>query len=163
MSAPRLPEEFDDLEFRVVEEHWNDYEMSDGFRMIARPVLIKVMRPRSPRPQPPQPQRQLGIATQDLFIVTAAGGPRGPPSPLRPEEISGQVPVDRVPLRIERSNERWNIYEVPGTGDLIRIRLMVTDVFRVPNRFDRFGYPALIIISALVTNIRRGAGAPLTA
>jgi hypothetical protein len=99
-------------------------------------------------------QTQIGVATQDIFIARALGQ-RGPPSPLRPEEISGQVSVERRPLRIEQDNEPWNIYEVQQAGERIRTRLMITDIFLVPNRFDNFGYPALIIQSGVMTNIEQ--------
>jgi hypothetical protein len=148
MSAQQLPPDYEDLEFRVTEENWNDYELQGGYTLKARSVLLKVMRVRGPQPG----QDQIGTAGQDIFIVTSAPR-RGPPSPLTPQEVSGLIDVTRRVLRIERSNELWNVYEVPRTGNVIRTRLMITDISVVENRFDNFGYPAMIIRSGVITNV----------
>lgn len=160
MSSPQtLPPDYEDLEFRVTEENWNEYELQGGYTIKARTVLIKVMRVTGPQPG----QTQIGTASQDIFVVTSSPLPRGPPSPLRPEETSGQIAVTRRPLRIERSNELWNIYEIPLTGDRIRTKLTVADMFIVENRYDNFGYPAFVIQSGVLTNYERGMNRPQTA
>lgn len=57
---------------------------------------------------------------------------------------------------MQRTRKVWNVYEVPISGDRIRTRLMIIDVYLVPNRFDIFGYPVLIIQSGAMNNIERG-------
>ena len=151
MSPQQLPPDYEDLDFRMIEEKWNEYELQGGYMVKGRTILLKVM-----MVYRQQGQTQIGTATQETFVVTSAPGNRGIPSPLRQEEISGRVNVTRRPLRIDRNNEPWNIYELPRTGDRIRTRLMVTDMFVVENRYDNFGYPAFIVQSGVITNIEKG-------
>jgi hypothetical protein len=146
----QTPNGAEELYFQVIEERWNEYELQYGIFLNARTVLYKVFGIRGPNPG----QTQIKVATQNIFS-TRTLGQRGPPSPMRPEEISGQVEVERRPLRIERGNEPWNIYVVPQVEERIRTRLMIKDVFLVPNRFDNFGYPALIIQAEVTINIEQ--------
>ena len=158
MAANQLPLDYEDLEFKVQEENWNDYEIQGGIRLLARSILVKVMRRKALTPE----ALELGSASQDVFITLASDEPRGPPSPLTAEEVSGRVKIDKIRMRIVRSNELWNTYEIVRTGDRIRTKLSVIDVYRVPNRFDKFGYPALIITSGVQVAFERRAEGALT-
>lgn len=144
-NIQEIPHDAEDLEFEVIEEGWNKYELESGIYLLARTVLIKVFHIKGPN----LGQTQLGPATHDIFI-SKTRGEKGPPSPLMPEEISGQIKVERRQLRINKSDEVWNKYKLTKTGERIRTRVTITDVFLVPKRFDVFGYPAVIIESGVM-------------
>lgn len=38
------PRDFDELEFSIEEERWNEYELNDGARVQGRVVLTKILR-----------------------------------------------------------------------------------------------------------------------
>ena len=48
MAANQFPLDYEDLEFKVQEENWNDYEIQGGIRLLAWSILVKVMRRKAP-------------------------------------------------------------------------------------------------------------------
>jgi hypothetical protein len=44
MSIQNLPEEFEELDFLIEEEGWNEYDLQDGSRIRARVFLKKINR-----------------------------------------------------------------------------------------------------------------------
>lgn len=150
MAAQPFLNDEEVLEFEVIEEPWNEYEFNDGSKMRARLIINRMSRKNKVSP--------ISVSSQNIFTITTSRDKRGPPSPLRPEEISGQVPVEKTPVKIITSNERWNAYRVVRDDQTLKVKLLVAEVFRVVNRFDQFGEPAYIVQSGIVVGIPSKAG-----
>src|SRR3990172_8168031 len=70
------------LDFDVLEEHWNDYELEDNSKLRGRVIVTRVAR------RPGMPTGQYDLSFQTVFIITAPLEGRGSPGPpLSPEEI----------------------------------------------------------------------------
>jgi len=148
--------ELEDLDYNGIEKDWNEYELSDGIRMKGRAVVIKITRlpsdvaSRFPPPPGASPQAEpYGFATQNIFVVRGRQEDRGPPSPLAPEEVQRPSLV-KIPLEILKSDEKWTNYTILKTGKILKLKLMVHSVYRVPNRHDNQGEPAVIINSGII-------------
>jgi len=150
---PEFNRNFEVMDFEMLEEPWNDYEFSDGTRMKGRLILTRIQRDNRTAP--------MNFTIQNLLVITTDTLHRGPPSPLTPQEISGQIPVQRMAIRVERSDEHWNRYLIRNTRQYVRARMIVSDVYRVVNRFDQFGEPAYIVQSGMIAAPPEDAG-PLT-
>ena len=134
---PPLPDEFEDLDFTIVEENWNEYELQNGDRIKARIILHKLVR------DPNNPNNYAVRSSAPMYSVIAPIANRG-------EKNNEPIPSDyntlqRYEIRISNSNERWNLYRILRTGQTIRLRLTVTAIYRATDRFDRDGLPFYLV------------------
>ena len=145
MSVERFVRE---LEFEPLDERWNEYELLDEnvyVRLKGRIILLKILQlPGS------KPSRRLKL--HRIFVVSSSrkGRPMKPPSPNELKTL------EKYPVEIVSSREPWNIYKIAETGEIIRVKLIVTDVFRVRGRYDADGEPYYVIQSGSL--ISRGKG-----
>lgn len=145
------PDEVDTLEFNITKEDWNVYEFKDGTKLKGRIFLTRITEQKNPRlPNDLKPNEifgQYGISIQNNFQVFALPHKKGTPTlPLPPvEKITNQ---EKEEIEILTSNEPWNVYEIIKNGMIIRIKLVVSEVFKVKNTFDQFGEPYFIVKSA---------------
>lgn len=134
---PQLPDDFEDLDFEVVEEHWNEYELSSGDRIRGRIIIIKIIR------DPNNPNNYSVRSSQPQYAVTAPTANRGPRNnEPAPHEINT---LPSFEVRITSNNERWNIYRILRTGQILRVRLTVTAIRRAADRFDGDGIPFYLV------------------
>lgn len=64
----------------------------------------------------------------------------------------GQPPKDAVLMNIQRNDERWNVYELDD-GATVKLRTLVTEIWRIENEFDAEGNPIYVIKSKNVTDV----------
>ena len=133
------PKDTEVLDFEIVEERWNEYELADETKLRARIILTRVMRPRF------GPTGQFGFSFESFFRVTAPREKRGEQMQIPAREEWAALPKE--PVRITTTNEPWNRYRIPETGDVIQLKLVVSEVFRVKDRFDQFGEPFYMVTS----------------
>jgi hypothetical protein len=50
------------------------------------------------------------------------------------------------PVRVLTYNEPWNVYRVVKTGDIIKLKMVVSEVYRVRDIYDQNGEPYYIVI-----------------
>lgn len=140
--------ELREVEFEPIEEKWNEYEILDEnvyVRLRGRIILMRLLKTSSLKPQ-------YQMKFHKVFVVSSPR--KGPPMKLLPpSEIQR---LEKYPVEIISSREPWNIYKITETGELFRVKLIVTDIYRVKNLYDPEGQPYYIIQSGpLVT---RGKG-----
>lgn len=139
MSVQQYPEDFEELDFSIEEEHWNEYELSDGSRIKARTLLKKIIR------NPNTPEEMAFDIQPPIYVVYAPIANRGPRNnPPQEHEFNT---LHSYEVRIRRPEEQWNRYRILRTGHLIRIRLMVTEIRRIADRFDATGLPFYLVTS----------------
>jgi len=148
--APPLapPEDFEVLEFEVLEEDWNKYELEDYTLIKARLIPTRIERPKR------GPAAQVSISATPIFSVFAQKrGPRGETPPQETWQT-----LEKIPVKIITSSEPWNKYRIPKTGDVIQVKLIVSEVFRVKDKFDNFGEPFYILThSQVVSPVTKGS------
>jgi hypothetical protein len=143
LIAP-LPGDFDYVDFVIEKEDWSNYELKDGVHMKGRIIILKLGRNRN------APPGEYTIQSQNIFVTFAPKEERGLPSTPPP---AGQIPKEKlIPVEVVSSNEVWNVYRILNTGDRVKVKLVVTDVFRVKGQFDQNGEPYYIVTSGLMVS-----------
>lgn len=144
------PKDTEVLDFEVVEEKWNKYELADLTVLRARIILTRIMTARF------GPVGQYGISAQTIFAATAPPEKRGQPMQIPPAPEWESMPKD--PVKILTNSEPWNKYRIPKSGDVLQVKLVVTEVFRVKDQYDNFGEPFYIVTSGpLVSPATKGS------
>lgn len=139
MPTGPLPLDFEDLEFETLEENWNEYELPNQTKARGKFVAMRIIKDRR-NPDP----NVLGISGQNLFVVTAPVEQRGPPNPLTPEEIQR---TDYPRINPITANEKWNRYRINKTGAILKVKLVLNEVYRVQGKYDNDGMPSYIFNS----------------
>lgn len=138
-AGPPLPLDFENLEFETLEENWNEYELPNQTKARGKLVVLRIaIDSRNPNPN------ALAISGQNLFVVTAPVEQRGAPSPLTPDEIRRTDYPRVTPLT---SNERWNRYRIIKTGMVLKVKLILNEIYRVQGRYDNDSMPSYLFNS----------------
>lgn len=138
MSTP-LPGDFVDVDFQIEKEDWNTYELNDYVKIKGRLIVLRVSRDKK--------SGQYSAQTQNIFVTFAPSHLKGPPS--TPPAIDNIDKSKMIPVEIVHSNEIWNIYKITTTGERIKVKLIVTDVFKIKDTYDQFGQPFYLIKSGV--------------
>lgn len=140
MAITAFNPNYKSYEFDVIKEDWNEYELKDNTRMKSRMVLTRIIK------RDTTPPGQYEINGQPIFVVTTDPSRRKAPTPpLTGDEIqllNQPGPNElKIPTEVLTSAERWNQYRIIATDEVLRIKLVLIDVFRVPNKYDELGEP----------------------
>ncbi|MBN4046082.1 hypothetical protein JYT57_00190 [Nitrosarchaeum koreense] len=133
-----LPDDFEQLEFSVEDESWNEYELSDGTRIKARIILKRISK------DPNNPKSLMFDLVPPFFTVLTPSANRGERD-NEPHPSEGQL--SNFEVKIIRSDEKMNLYRILKTGELLRIKLSVAKISRATGRFDKDGLPYYLINS----------------
>jgi len=140
---------FEEIDFEPITEKWNNYFLSDGTRIRARVILLKLLAPLGRVDRYIVPGSQLQAKTQNIFVVSAPSHLKGRPgAPLSTDEV-GKALERGTFVEVRECEERWNEYKIVQTGEIFKIKLVVSDVYRLPDRFDSEGEPIYIIRNTL--------------
>lgn len=148
-TAVRVQERrLEELDFEPIEERWNEYELLDEnvyVRLRGRIILVKLFRN-------PAGKSQYGMKLHKVFAVSSPrkGVPMKPPTPAEIKKM------EKYPVEIVSSREPWNIYKVVRTGELLRVKLIVTDVYRLRGYYDSEGEPFYVIHSGSLVSKGKG-------
>lgn len=136
---PAIPDEFEDLDFIIIEEQWNEYELQDNSRIKARSILQKIFgNPHDPN----------GIMCQFVPVIMAIYSTianRGERNNQPNEAEYGTLPSYEV--KILRSHEPWNIYRILKTGQEVRTKHIALKIKRLTDRYNSNGEPFYLLFS----------------
>lgn len=136
MSNPAptgYPDEFEDLDFEIVNESWNEYELNDGVTIRARTILKKIV------VDPNDPTKYAFDLHPIISTVYAPLALRGEKNNHpKPEEYNTLANYEVEP---KRSDEKFNVYRILKSGDTFKLKLVVTKFLRLSDRFDKDGLP----------------------
>jgi hypothetical protein len=138
-----MPRDYEEMEFSIEEERWNEYELNDGARIRGRVILQKIVR------DPNNPNRFSFKFGNVMWVVFAPAHMRGEPSP-NPQDLAN---AQRYQVHINNSNELWNVYRVIRTGQVLRIKLEVVNVSRYTDRYDADGMPIYNVENGVAINM----------
>jgi hypothetical protein len=133
MSRSNISNEFEELDFLIEEEGWNEHELADGSRIKARTFLKKIIR------DPNDPNNYRFDIQRPIYVVYAPPQNRGERN--NPPKMEESSRLANYEVRTIRNDEPWNRYRILRTGQTIRLRLTVTEFRRVTDRFDGEGLP----------------------
>lgn len=139
--------ELTELDFDVLKEPWNVYQLEEGPILRTKYVLTRVVRKR-------EEGGRFGYAFKGRNIVSLSHFPpelRGPPSPriYSPEELQASIIDDDV--RYSTIVEEWNEY-IAEDGASIRVKLVVVKVSRT-DKTDRDGEPIYLVQTSVLPQI----------
>jgi hypothetical protein len=131
-----------ELDFEVIKEPWNKYNLMDGSNLKTKTVLMKVS-----RRTPEQGKPSYNIRSKNL--VTAYNVPdnlKGPPAkgPVPPQDLKS---VKKQEVGFSTLYEGWAEYLVED-GTRIRIKSSLMEVFRT-ERTNADGEPIYIMGNSL--------------
>lgn len=141
-----------DIEFEIIKENWNEYELSDGAILKTKLVLGKVL-------CPPGATLETTVAfnfqTQNMIIAYVPTKMKGTPigRHLTPEEIRDSIVED---LDFEPKKEVWNEYKLPNNIN-IKLKLMLTRVAKT-DKFAPDGAPIYATSTQVVPRIKLPKG-----
>jgi hypothetical protein len=144
--------QFEEIDFEPEKESWNVYELGDKSVIKIRTILFKLLKSIKPNIQqtlaqqlPETKTMELQAKFQNIVTVTKASptlmGKPTPPVP--PDEL---MKLDKVEVPYTPYLEDWNVYRLPD-GTKLKIKLVVSTVFRIKGRYDELGYPMYAINS----------------
>ncbi|MEM2101321.1 MAG: hypothetical protein QXS98_05280 [Candidatus Nitrosocaldus sp.] len=135
------------IDFDVLNEPWNVYELSDGSRLRARLVLLNVLNT-GQYDNLGKPIYQTAHTT--LFVVRAPKELKGTPTiPLPdPSELLDYVSDVSISKPLI---DNWNTYSLDN-GATLKIKLIITSIKR-SSKYDLFGEPIYVINSQPVVDL----------
>jgi len=151
MSKPMFAA-YEEVNFEIEREVWNIYELDDRSTIKMRCILVKLLKSLTPTPISPPPgipQGAKAMEFQSVFqnIVTVIKTPSelmGTPTlPLSPQELEK---INKIEVGYTPYLEDWNIYGLPD-GSKLKVKLVVSAIYRIPKHYDQFGYPVYFVNS----------------
>jgi len=137
-QSSKLPDDYEEMEYTIENEEWNEYELKDGTRIKGRVILQKMIR------DPNNPDVYNFNVSKPMWIVFASSTLRGAPN-YNPTEKPGA----KFEVHVNRNHEPWNIYRVLKTGQKLRLKLTLTEVSRFVDKFDNNGMPVYDVPSGV--------------
>lgn len=139
--------DLDNIEFNVIKEAWNEYELKDGTKIRGRMFLTRISENKNlPKPElkPGQQVVDYNFAFGKHFEVFAPKDQLGNPTLPLPQvnQINQDLLQEVDPLT---HSEPWNIYEIIKNGTVIKAKLVVSDFYKVKNTFDGLGQPYYVM------------------
>lgn len=139
ISKGRPSPDFDDLDFEIINEGWNEYELAGHTKVRGRAIVTRFVHdPNNPDP------KFISMSSQNVFVITSPIEQRGPPSPLTAQEI--KKPKGGA-IEVTSSNEKWSKYRIKKTGLILKVKLVLHEAYRIDGRFDNDGMPAYVFTS----------------
>ena len=140
--------ELEFLDFKVVEEPWNQYKLEDGSTIRAKVVVQNVMREKGE-------EDSYSFATSNVIAVVPNPKYIGLPSPPLKQGERLESYVEAEDLQIISKTEKWNEYEIPFVGITMRIKGVPVIISRT-KRHDDKGLPIYIAnIQLLIKPIKQ--------
>jgi len=138
-----MPIDFEEMEFTIENEEWNEYELKDGTRIRGRIILNKVIR------DPYNPNVFSFDVSKPVWVVSAPTALRGEPNLDRLERDSSE----KFEVHVNRNHEPWNVYRIVKTDQKVKVKLAATEVNRWADKYDKRGLPVYDIPNQVSFNI----------
>ena len=126
-----MPLDFEDLDFTIQSEEWNEYELKDGAIIRGRIFLSRIQR------DPYDPKNMALDFSTPTWIVRAPTSMRGQTNIVQGQPITGE----KYEVHVDKSHEAWNVYRIIKTGQKLKIKLAVNEVNKFIDKFDLKGMP----------------------
>lgn len=124
----------EEISFKIIKEVWNEYELADGSKIKARIILTRVL-------GNPEIKSMNFEFLNPIFVISSKerGNPGNEPQPHEYDKLPQEEIEIKTPL------EYWNEYELPTLAKKIKIKYVISGIFRLIDRFNNQGYPFYVI------------------
>nr|MDO8079284.1 hypothetical protein [Candidatus Freyarchaeota archaeon] len=140
--------EVTEMDFDVLREPWNVYQLGEGPILRTKYVLTRVVRRK-------EAGGQFGYAFKGQNVVSFSHIPhnlRGEPSQAMYSPMELQASLVNEDVRYSTLSEEWNEY-VTEDGTNIRVKLTVVKISRT-NKTDKDGEPIYLVQTSLLPQIQ---------
>ncbi len=141
-----MPIDFDELDFSIEREFWNEYELKDGVRIRGRLFLTKIIR------DPYNPNEFQFSLSKPIWTVYAPSHLRGDTNIKRE---GNQIVGEKFEVIPEKNNEPWNMYTILKTGQKVKIKLTISEVSQFKNMYDESRMPLFDVPSGAAISISK--------
>ncbi len=141
-SKDPMPIDFEEMEFTIENEEWNEYELKDGVRIRGRIILNKIIR------DPYNPNTFSFDFSRPIWVVFAPTASRGESNWDGIKKDSSKFEV-----HVDRNHEPWNVYRIVKTDQKVKVKLTATEVNRWADKYDKRGLPVYDIPNQVSFNI----------
>jgi len=138
-----MPIDFEEMEFTIENEEWNEYELKDGARIRGRIILNKIIR------DPYNPNTFSFDFSRPIWVVFAPMASRGEPN----WNGIGKDSSKKFEVHVNRNHEPWNVYRIVKTDQKVKVKLTSTEVNRLADKYDKRGLPVYDIPNQVSFNI----------
>ncbi len=138
-----------DIDFDVMREPWNKYELGDGSILKTKCILTKVHK----RLTIGEKTASYGLDSQNVIVVyNVPPNLKGEPSKQTygPKELESSIVQDDI--RYTTISEEWNEY-IAEDGTKVRLKSTVTKVSRT-NKFDKNGNPRYLVRTSVLPQVK---------
>jgi len=136
-QPPKMPKDFEELEFSVEQEEWNRYDLKDGVTIRGRLFLSRIIR------NPYDPKEMSFDFSLPVWVVSAPAALRGELDTRTPAEMQADHSKGpKYEVHINNSHEPWNVYRILKTGQKLKIKLTIQEISRYTDKFDQHGMPS---------------------
>lgn len=136
-----------EINFEIIREPWNFYELEDDIVLKNRLVLKRVFRKKE--------DTGIGysLGSQNLTVITHVPDKlKGPESERKISQVNLREHIVRDNVRFDTLREEWNEY-VTEDGASIRLKLTLVNVAKT-SLYDKEGDPIYIANTSTMANIR---------
>ena len=137
-----MPIDFEEMEFTIENEEWNEYELKDGAKVRGRIILNKIIRD-------PYNQNTFSFdVAKPIWTVFA-------PMALRGESNWDGLKKDssKFEVHVNKNHEPWNVYRIVKTDQKVKVKLTATEVNRWADKYDVKGLPVYDIPTKVTFDI----------
>lgn len=130
-----FPLDYEEMEFKAECEDWNEYELKTGVRIKARISLAKILRNSN------APNNLRADISAPHWAVYAPALLRGIPSTDILADPAQLESKSKYKVPVEKNHEPWNVYTILRTGQELKLKLIVEDVYQFVGVYDHEGCP----------------------
>lgn len=135
------------LEFKVINEPWNEYKLEDQTTLRVKIVLTGVLG---------EGDGKFSLSHAPIFSVVPNEIYVGIPSPpLKPDEKL-EDSIEAEDLKFSQITDYWNEYDVPSEGIILSIKGILVSAART-KRHDERGLPIYITNVQLIVKHKKEA------
>lgn len=121
------------LDFEIIQENWNSYTLDDGTRLKGRIFVTRTF-------QDKLDLKNIVIDLSDpIYIVVSASSNNIGKSNI--PESTEYSQLERKEVNIIDCSEKLNIYKIPEITINIKVKLVVSDIYRAVDKYEKFGLP----------------------
>jgi len=141
-----MPIDFEEVDFSIEREFWNEYELKDGVIIRGRIFLTKIIR------DPYNPKEFQFNLSKPVWVVYAPPHLRGDTNmKMEGNQIMGKK-FEVIPIK---NDEPWNVYTILKTGQKLKIKLTISEISQFEDVFDEHRMPIYDVPSGAAVNMSK--------
>jgi hypothetical protein len=127
--------DFENLDFEVLKEDWNEYEIENGDKLKVKFVMVKIVRKKIPGGY------NFGFNSNNVIGIFSPKI-RDPGKPYSPDEIFKSIV--NSDMKWKPIKEAWNKYLIKKDKSIVEVKIVITEIDKT-DKIDEYGDPHYLI------------------